>query len=181
MKKFLLKLKQSYVSLFNKNKKLLLVTTILICVIVVAFVFSLVKPKPQNVESNTSNFSSIDDSYEQVIETKIKSMLLSIDEIKSANVMVACETTVIKQYLKNTNQTTTKSDNSTTTTLTEDVVFEKTGSSNTPIVVSTKMPKIVGVWIIINTVSASTRLAIINSICSVLNINESCISILQER
>ena len=64
---------------------------------------------------------------------------------------------------------------------TETVVFEKNGSSSNPIVVATIAPKISGVLIVVNKIQASTKLSIINSVSIVLNVPESCITILQEQ
>ena len=92
-----------------------------------------------------------------------------------------CDATEKIEYLKNVSETTSGSGDNISRTKTEEVVYEKNGSNSSAIVVSKTMPKIVGVWIVINEVSPSTKLAITNSICSVLNIDASSISILQER
>ena len=62
----------------------------------------------------------------------------------------------------------------------ESVVFEKNGSISTPVVVTTIMPKVTGVLIVTNQINNSTKLSIISSVSTVLNIDKSCISLLQE-
>ena len=118
--------------------------------------------------------------YESELEYKITKMLLAIKEIDSATVMVVCDESERVEYLKNTSETVSGSGESSSTTKIEDVAYEKNGSNSTPIVIATHMPKIVGVWIVVNHVSASTKLSILKSVSSVLNIEESSISILQE-
>lgn len=178
MKKFFSGLKTKMSSLYSKNRKLFIVVVSLVLVIIVCFLFypkSEETAKNQTAETKSSEQTSLD--YTSKIEAKVKEMLLSLEEVTKANVMVLCESTEIVEYQKNVNETTSENSSSKN----EEVAYEKDGSKSTPIVVTTKNPKIVGVWIIINSVSASTKLAITNSICSVLNIDETSINILQER
>lgn len=174
------KLKSKVSELYQKNKKLFIFTMVLVFVLVFClFFYPKEKSEESTTKTQTENSTSVSSSdYAQAIENKLQSMLLSIDEVKSASVMVLCESTVINEYLKDKNET-KNADGS--TTLNEETAYEKNGSTTSPIIISTKMPKIVGVWVIINEVSPSTKLAITNSISSVLNLNETCISILQER
>lgn len=178
MKKFFSGLKAKMSSFYSKNRKLFIVVVSLVLVIIVCFLFypkSEETAKNQTSETKSSEQASLD--YTSKIEAKVKEMLLSLEEVTKANVMVLCESTEIVEYQKNVNETTSENSSSKN----EEVAYEKDGSKSTPIVVTTKNPKIVGVWIIINSVSASTKLAITNSICSVLNIEETSINILQER
>lgn len=173
-------LKSKIVGGFQKNKKLFILTTILIFVLIVSLFFY---PKSNKKETDSSDKTeplaetSVSD-YAGEIESKLKQMLLSIDEVKSANVMVLCESTVINDYLKDKTETKNADGSS---SYSEETAYEKNGSNSSPIIISSKMPKIVGVWVIINEVSPSTKLAITNSISSVLNLSETSISILQER
>lgn len=168
--------------LYGKNKKLFTFVLIFIVAIVICVVFF---PSGENKEETSSKIdsssSSNTDDYKTEIEQKLRQMLLSIDEIESASVMVACDESEKFVYLKNTTQTTSGSGESSSSTITEEIVYEKNGSNSSPIIVSKTMPKIIGVWIVINEISPSTKLAIINSISSVLNIDETSISILQGR
>lgn len=178
MKNFFSGLKQKLGSMYSKNKKMFVVLMALVLVVVVCFLFY---PKTSTKTSKEDKQEIITDlniqDYSSKIEKKVKDMLLSLDEVTRANVMVVCDSTEIVEYQKNSSET--SSDNSTTKT--EEIAYEKDGSKNTPIIICTKFPKIVGIWVIINTVSPSTKLAITNSICSVLNIEETSINILQER
>lgn len=176
---FFVKLKNWLVGLYQKNKKLFIITSVLLLVLVICLFFY---PKTENQEETTKsqvdNYSTSSSDYASAIENKLQSMLLSIDEVKTASVMVLCESTVVNEYLQDKNET-KNADGS--TSYSEETAYEKNGSNTTPIIISSKMPKIVGVWVIINEVSPSTKLAITNSIASVLNLNETSISILQER
>lgn len=173
------KLKMRFSGLFPKNKKILGLCVVLIVTIALSIVFFPSKTTDNDnkkVESIERVVESL--SYSGEVEKKIKSMLLSMSDITNAEVMVVCESTEIFEYLMNRDES--KNDNN-TSTIREEVAFEKEGSNTTPIIITSKMPKILGVWIIINEVAPSTKLAITNSIESVLNIDKACISILQER
>lgn len=178
MKNFFSKLKSKISLLYNKNKKLFLISLILIAVIVVCVFFYPSAAIGQSSNKTTKQETEISSQdYVGKLEDKVEAMLLAIDEITSANVMIVCETSEILEYLKNTTESSSESGSSKT----EEVVYEKNGSSNQPIVVKTTMPKIVGVWVVVNQVSASTKIAIKSSLSSVLNVDETSISILQER
>ena len=174
-------LKSKLGKIFGKNKKFVYLAIILV-VLVCLCVFVFPKNDKSAIEeiNKTETIISNSSKYEVEIEQKIKQMLLAVSEIKTANVMVVCDSTESVEYLKNRTETTTGSGDSSSKTTTEEVVYEKNGSNSSAIVVSKTMPKIIGVWIVINSISPSTKLAITNSISSVLNINESSISILQE-
>ena len=175
-------LKSKLTSKTGKNKTfyfLGIILLILICLCI--FVF------PKNKSSEEKNESKIESTktnslkYEDVIEGKILNMLLAIGEINQAKVMVVCDSSEHIEYLKNRTETSSGSGESASKTITEEVVYEKNGSNSSAVIISKTMPKILGVWIVVNEISPSTKLAITNSICSVLNISESSISILQER
>lgn len=171
-------IKEKFMLLCGKNKKLFILVLILfvsICLSIALFPTGSSSKKSENKELSVQ-LEGLD--YSSIIESKIETMLLNLSEIEKVDVMVVCDSTEYYEYLKNIDET--KNDNNSVTRH-EEVVFQKDGSNAQPIIVTSKMPKIVGVWIILNSVSASTKLVITNSIKSVLNIDESCISILQER
>lgn len=168
-------------SLGGKHKKFSTLCIILFCLILFS-IFAFPKTKSSSDDKiETPNLSSVTSrDYEDEIESKIKQMLLSMTEISVANVMVFCDSSVKYDYLKNVTESVSGSGESSNKATTEEVVYEKNGSNTSPIIVSKIMPKINGVWVVINQVSPSTKLAITNSISSVLNIDPSSISILQE-
>ena len=166
--------------LLFKNKKSFLIACVIILVLI-AFVIPSDKSDKSDKNNESGDISKIYFSqYEDEVESEILKMLLSLDQIESASVMVVCDETEKIEYLKNVTETISGSGDSTSKTKTEDVAYEKNGSNSYPIVVSTQKPKVVGVWIVVKGISPSTKLAVIKSISSVLNIEESSISILQE-
>lgn len=182
LKNILSLIKNKFSSLSIKNKKfwifgIVLAVLIYLCI----FVFPGSDKNKKDVSESKTQSNFVSKKYEDEIEQKLKQMLLSVSEINEASVMVVCDSTEKIEYLKNISQTSSGSGDSLSKTTTEEVVYEKEGSNSSAIVVSKTMPKIMGVWIVINEVSPSTKLAITNSICSVLNIDESSISILQGR
>lgn len=179
MKNFILKLKEKLSKLYNKNKKLFVFTLSLVIIIFVCFLFLPKSKSTTSKEQANESTTATSANYSDELEGKIKKMLLSLDEVNKVSVMIVCDSSSEIEYLKSRTET-TASDGS-TKTVTEEIAYEKDGSKTSAIIVSEKLPKIVGVWVIINSVSASTKLAITNSIISVLNIPETSISILQER
>ena len=167
--------------LYGKNKKVFTWGIVLVILIAVfLFAFPKENDKNKNETEESEPLKSVSFGYEEELESKIQKMLVSMSEVSVANVMVVCDSSEHFEYLKNVSETSSGSGDSASKTITEEVVYEKNGSSSSPIIVSKTMPKILGVWIVINQVSPSTKLAITNSICSVLNVDVSCISILQE-
>ena len=181
LKNLINSLKSKFGIVFGKNKKLwsfVFIGIILVAICVFLFPNESRKENTQKVESS---FSSSEKEYKDALELKLKQMLLAVNEVETASVMVVCDESEKYIYLKNITETSSGSGDSASKTTTEEVVYEKSGSNSAPILVSKVMPKIVGVLIVINTVSPSTKLAITNSVASVLNIDESRISILQGR
>lgn len=167
-------------SLFKKNKKLFFLTIALIFIMLAVFVSTFFTSKNNSSnKSNTSVSTGILD-YTNSVENKLESMLLSLSGISSASVFVMVEATPTVTYLTETEEVTTTNASGSSTTKTTTVVFEKDGSISTPITVTTILPKVTGVMVVLNKVSPSTKLNITNAIATVLNIDVSCISILQE-
>lgn len=179
--KFLTNFIEGAKSLFKKNKKIFFLTIILIVVLLAVFGSTFFTQKSEsNSESKTNSSAGILD-YTANVESKLKSILLSLENISSASVFVMVDSTPTVTYLTETEEvTTTNSSGATTTTKTTTVVFEKDGSISTPVTVTTILPKITGVLVVLNKIDASTKLNITNAIATVLNIDVSCISILQE-
>lgn len=174
--KYYKKIKEKLQLLFNKNKKLFFATVICIILIVVVLFFPTGKSE-SSIENKDFYVSENVSSYCELIENKIERMLKSIAAISSADVMVMAESSPKYVYLTQT-ETTVSGENSTTK---EEIIYEKNGSSQSPVLVSTIYPKITGVLITINKIDSSTKLSIQNAISGVLNIDSSCIFILQDR
>ena len=178
IKSYFVKIKENIAKNYNKNKKIVIVVALLFVLLLGYFIVSLNSNKEQIDENQSANKSVVStEKYEEMIEQKLKTMLLEIDEVKSAGVMVVCDGSTVTHYLKNSSTTTTTSENSSTQTITEEAVFEKSGSNSMPVIEYTVFPKVVGVMVVVNKISPATKLAIINSISVVLNIDASCISI----
>lgn len=174
------KLKQGLSKFYQKNKNLFFAC--LICIVGIAFLFvssiSSINKKNYSKAKVESTFSVTE--YADNVEKKIINIISNIGSIKHVNAFVMVETTPTFSYLTEKKETTVTNNEGTKTEITTTVVFEKNGSISTPVIVTTLMPKITGVLIITNKISASTKLSIINSISIVLNVDESCISLLQE-
>ena len=176
--KFLNKMKDSY----KNNKKLFLVSVIIIFIFIFVGCYTLFfsSKKASKKKLKTSSISI--DSYTETLENKLSNMLLSVDEIKTVSVLVMVKSSPIINYLteNETNETTNSSDSSTSSSSSK-VVFEKNSGTSSPIIISTIMPEVTGVLIVTNKINATTRIAIINAISMVLNVDASRICILQER
>lgn len=160
------------------GKKKYLFAAILILVLILIFATLFFNGKINNSKENTSVLA---DNYAASLENKLKSMILKIDEINSVDVLVVVNGSAKTNYLVETTEVVTTNSNGSTKTTSTKVVYEKANGTSSPIIVSTSYPEVIGVMIVINKVSASTKLAIKNSVSLVLNIPEESISILQEK
>ena len=158
------------------NKILVFFALFLVFVILI---FSIKTPTNKKIEQKQIQPDSIS-NFSAAVENKLEIMLNKIDEINSVSVFIALESTPKIEYLTESEEVINSSDKNSTSTKSTTVVFEKNGSVHTPVVVTTIMPKVAGVLIVTNKISASTKHAIINSVSVVLNIDVSSISILQE-
>lgn len=162
----------------DKKKRVLLVF-----VFIVVFTFCCI-PILSNKSKTTKDVEQTESvsvsSYSENLENKLETMLSKVSEINSVSVMVLVESTPKIEYLTETEETISPNQNGSASTKSTTVVFEKNGSVSTPVVVTTLMPKVTGVLIVVNQVSASTKHSIINSVSVVLNIDAASISILQE-
>lgn len=178
--KFFDNIRSKISELKSKNKKVFFMCTVLFVVLiflVISIVFSFGK-KSTKQQKETTNLSVSD--YAANIEKKLTEMILKLDSVKDASVFLMIDSTPKVEYLTEKNEEIKEDGSVKNSVLSETVVFEKNGSVTTPIVVTTVMPKITGVLIVTNKISVSTKVAIISSIGIVLNIDPSCISLLQE-
>ena len=180
LKAYFLKIKDTICSFYKKNKKLFI--SCVICLIImdalVISTFSDLKKTKSNTTKSDTTVSVSDFASE--VETKLTNLILKLDNISSVSVFVMVDSTPTVTYLTESTEKTETKDGSSISETTTTVVFEKNGSISSPIVVTTIMPKVTGVLIVTNKINASTKLSIINSVSIVLNIDESCISLLQE-
>lgn len=177
----LINFKNKFFDKFRTNKKLssIVVATLILIVILIAMSCFSGKSSSSTNNSQTNN-SSTNLSYANELENKLTSMLLKLDSIESVSVMVLVESTPEQKFLTDTEEVTTTNGDTTSSTITTTVVYEKDGSISTPVVITTLMPKVTGVLIVTNKIDASTKYSIISSISTVLNVDQSCISLLQE-
>ena len=174
-------LKTKICSFYKKDKKLFISFAVCFIVFVVLIVSTMldIKKKKTVVSEKTTSTSIVKD-YATNIENKLEILISKLDSIKTVSVMVMIESSPTITYLTERTEKIENKDNNSVSEISTTVVFEKNGSISTPIVVTTINPKITGVLIVTNKISASTKTAIINSVSNVLNIGESCISLLQE-
>lgn len=186
MKKFnfVQNLKSNILGLYNKNKKVFFACTalsVILVILVFSVMFSGTKKKTDKSKINSNATTISVSEYALSIENKLKNMIEKLDSVKDVSVFVMVDSSPKIEYLTETTTDTKTTENGTNSTISETVVFEKNGSISTPVVVTTIMPKVTGVLISVKGIDAMTKLSIINSVSIVLNIDESCISILQER
>jgi len=168
-----IKIKEKTKELFSKNKKLFFVSLALLFVLMALFLFP--KNKTNSVSTKTNSISNLN-SYIGQMESKIQNMLLRLSSIKNAEVLLIVDGSEQKEYLTQKEA----SINGDIKTEKEEVVFEKNGSSQVPIEICVHYPKIKSVLIVLNKTDASTKNSIRNAVAGVLNIDQSCIFILQD-
>lgn len=174
--------KDKICTFYKKDKKIFIAISVCSVILLGLFVsliaeFNGEKTKTKSKTSSSSNNVS---NYASNIESKLENLIIKLDSVKSVSVLVMVESTPKVTYLTETAEKIEQKDNNSISETTTTVVFEKNGSASTPVIVTTINPKITGVLIVTNKISASTKLSIINSVSTVLNIDESCISLLQE-
>lgn len=176
---FLVGFKEKFKNLFSDKKKSFIFVFVAIVVVGVLLVSSYFETDSSKKQiENESDFSILE--YSNNIEKKLQAMILSVEEIESASVMVMVESTPKISYLTEGEETIETDEKGSSSTKSTTVVFEKNGSVYAPIVVTTLMPKVTGVLIVVNNISASTKHSLLNSVAVVLNIDVSSISILQK-
>ena len=167
--------------LYLKNKKIFLgvfALMILICVMLFSSISSKMKNKKDTLlESQNVSVSN----FQSSLESKLESMILKVKGVEFADVLVMIESTPKVNFLFEKEEVKNTSEKGDSSTIKESIVMEKNGSNSSPVVVSTTLPKVTGVLIVMSKVSPSTKVSIINSLSIVLNVDESCISILQEK
>lgn len=175
-------IKNKFCTFYKKDKKIFF--AIIICfVIFIGLLFSIfsdIGSKSSKTKTSTSSKTSEVTNYASLVESKLEELILKLDSVKTVSVLVMVDSSPKVTYLTETTEKNEQKENNTISEISTTVVFEKNGSVSTPIVVTTINPKITGVLIVTNKISTSTKLSIINSVSIVLNIDETCISLLQE-
>ena len=179
LRQYFAKIKEFVNDLYNKNKKLFFMSLALIIVIFGALIWTVFGSDSESKKSNKGDIGVSIESYADGVERKIETMLLSMKKVSVAKVFVMVDSSPVKNYLTETEVVKVGGENGSTTTSSK-VVYNKNGSSSSPVEISTTLPKVTGVLIFLNKVDASTKVSIINAIAVVLNIKPSCISILQD-
>jgi len=174
------KIKEFLKGSYEKNKKLFIVSLALVLIVLVSGYFVFFGEKKAD-EKTLEDEQVVVGEYASKVENKIESLLLNLKQIDKVEVVVMVDSSPEKVYLTETETVEISNQSGTTTTTTTKVVYKKEGSISSPIEIKIVYPKIKGVLIFINKVDASTKLAIANSVASVLNIESSCINILQDR
>ncbi len=174
-----IQIKDKITTMYKKNKKMFVpvLIAIIVFVAVLCFGFSLKKDS-----STSSDKISVDgENYAEAIEQKLETMLSKISGVEDISVFVMTSGSTKINYLTESTETETTNASGSTKTTSTKVVYEKVDGETLPIIVSKSYPEVVGVMVVVNEISASTKLSIKNSISIVLNISEDSISILQER
>ena len=178
--KFFENFKSKIMELKAKNKKVFFMCMVLFFAIIFLLISIILSSgkKGTNEKKTTAQISVLE--YASSIENKLEDIIIKLDSVKNVSVFVMVDSTPKIEYLTQTSEEIKENESGKNSVVSKTVVFEKNGSISTPIVVTTIMPKVTGVMIVTNKISASTKLSIISSVSTVLNISQSCISLLQE-
>ena len=174
------KIKDFIVNAYKTNRKLFFVCVSLFFVVIASICVYFSQGKNLKNNDSKTSLNVLVDDYASMVEQKIESILLGLKSVSKVDVFVMVDSSEIANYLTEKEVVEVTGSAGTTTTTTTTVVYQKDGSKSTPILVSTTPPKIVGVLIFLNKIDASTKLSISNAVADVLNIDASCISILQD-
>ena len=173
-------LKDKICDFYKKNKRIFFSVVACFCVIIILCISVIADFSKDSKEKSANTESLSVTKYARELEEKLKTLILGLDSVKKVSIFVMVESTPTVTYLTETSERVETKEGNSVSEKTTTVVFEKNGSISTPVVITTIMPKVTGVLILTNKINASTRISIKNSISVVLNIDESCISILQE-
>jgi stage III sporulation protein AG len=174
------KIKSFLCDMYKKNKKLFFLSVGLCLIVLFSAVVYFSKGKSFKIKEEKSSQNISLDAYAASVENKIESILFDMKSVSKVKVFVMLESSSVVEYLTEKEVVEIGGSGGTTTTTTTKVVYQKDGSKSSPVQVSVLPPKISGVLIFLNKIDASTKLSITNSVACVLNINASCISILQD-
>lgn len=176
------KVKKIIGDVFASKKNVKLLTFFLCGVVLLIFLSGFFGGlKNENKKEKRSQKSISVSEYSSQVESKIEEMIFATGKVKNVSAFVMIESSPEIKYLTETKEENSiKNDELTTSSKVVSVVFEKNGSVSTPVVVATISPKICGVMIVMSRVDASTKIGIQNALAVVLNIDVSCISILQK-
>lgn len=183
MGKFLNRVKESLgKSKLKLNKKSQLVLAgILALVMVIIFINGIktsakksdAQPKMNETETTTSSRS-----YEQQLEQRLEKIISSINGVGEVSAFVMTETSVKTIYAGN-EEIKTNGENSSASTNSFEIVFEKNGTATTPIVSLEIYPEITGVLIVAEGVNdEKLRLSVINAVSVALSLENSKIEVL---
>lgn len=173
------KIKEKIQQLYKKNKKLFFITVAVISILLSLFLIPKKDKDINGLELNSDNLMS--SSYSQKLERKIESMLIKISSINKVNVLIMVDSSPTTNYLTQKESTKTTGSSGESLVEKEEIVYEKSGSTQKPVEISTTYSKITGVLIVINQIDASTKISLQNAVAGVLNISSDSIFILQDR
>lgn len=159
----------------NKKRALLVLACLIVLILIVAYLFY-----PKNNTSSKMKTNTSQDEYICLLESKLEEMILSLSDVSFAEVFVMTDGSPKTNYLVETTETEITNSVGSTKTISSKVVYQKANGETMPIIVSTSYPEVLGVMVVTNAISASTKNSIKNSISIVLNIDIGRISILQE-
>lgn len=174
------KIKSFICEMYKRNKKLFFLSIGLFVVIVGSGCSFIFQNKTTKSSSESLNKNASVDSYASSVECKIESILSSMKSVSKVRVFVMVESSSVTKFLTEKEVVEIENSGGKTTTTKTVVVYQKDGSKSSPVQVSVTPPKISGVLIFLNKIDASTKLSITNAVACVLNIDASCISILQD-
>ena len=182
MGKFLNKLKEK-ISMgkvkLNKRSQLVIagILGLVVLIIFMNGIRSTTKDKGVKVEKIQTTETSFG-SYEKHMEQRLENILSSISGVGDVNVFVMTETSVKTIYAGN-EDVKTSGENSAGANQTFEIVFEKNGTTTTPIISLEIYPEITGVLVVAEGVNdEKLRLCVINAVSVALDIENSKIEVL---
>ena len=175
-------IKKMFKSLFSKfkTKKFTeyVIAGILAFVILAIFLSSCSK-KGATLKNNVDSLNTQDSeplSYVDKIENKLVNVLGSVKGCNSVKVMVVTDVSESDNIAMKNEEKTTTAGNSTS----QEPIYEKSGSTETPYVTSKSYPKITGVLVVASGAGdPNVKLKIINAIVAVLGVDVSKIEVLE--
>ena len=157
----------------KQNRKAAFCVAAILFLVLIAIFASAFNKNQSVTQTQTLTSESADSfgSYEEFVEKRLTTILNSVKGISNVKVYISVGSTpkiVYAQSEPTSNQTNGTS-----------VIFTKSGTTQTPVIISKTYPEIVGVLIVCKGLTQKLNIDLTNSLSLVLNVPVGCIQIME--
>lgn len=166
--------KKNILQIFSNRK--VQICSVLLAVCVIFLIVLKVNSSNKTSNSVTSSTDETIDSYEKDIEQRIQNIVNSISGVTNVKCLVYTKNSIEIEYFIDSESETKGDEIKKSKALT----FQKSGSTNEPVIIKKTYPKIEGILVVAKGVEdEKVRVAIINALASVFDINIANVEVLR--